>query len=124
MRDFRQGHYLKPDIAGAFRTLKNEMNDDTKLAWEWHRNLVDAFCDAMADNEVNKHKAINDGAAIFMERCFGVKVEEYAPHQFLDDDLNLLVEDVAATITNDRIKKTRQAEERVRRFERNKGAFY
>lgn len=55
----------------AFDTLKQAIQEDSEYAWSWHCNIA-----MMAKDAGASHKVGNDGAARFMQLCFGVDTQK------------------------------------------------
>lgn len=68
----------------ALDTLKAALAEDSEYAWGWHCNIAMAFMDTEPEyGSRNLHRAANEGAAIFMQRCFDIDVRQLPQWQLL-----------------------------------------
>lgn len=75
---------MSDQIKEAFDTLKAALQADTNYAWSWHCNIAIAFIDTEPSHGTrNLHRAANEGAANFMQRCFDVDVRQSPQWQSL-----------------------------------------
>lgn len=64
-------------IKDAFAVLKAALQADDEYAWSWHCNIAMAFVDTEPEyGGRNLHRSANEGAAIFMQRCFNIDVRQ------------------------------------------------
>ncbi|MGI9296538.1 MAG: hypothetical protein ACR2QC_01405 [Gammaproteobacteria bacterium] len=57
--------------------LRERFATDPSYAHSWHRNLAMAFYDVFPIDSLNtdqRHRFCNEGAALFMERAFGIRM--------------------------------------------------
>lgn len=68
---------MNEEVKQAFETLKAALQADDEYAWAWHCNIAVAFMDTEPGYGGRKlHRPANEGAAIFMQRCFDIDIRQ------------------------------------------------
>lgn len=84
---------MSKEIELAMTVLRNAMRNDLDYAHSWHCNIAvaaqDAICNGTSEDvraQANFHQLTNEGASIFMRRCFDVITDQDPSKQMVVAD--------------------------------------